>query len=140
MAVGFDLDGVLFMAPEGVERKDYRPLRMGEYYRLLHPTGLFPEQIASGDEWYLITARRNRYRKPTLETLKKYGIVPEDWDDEKYLIMMPAGGSKNKQRCIDHKVEAINAHDIKTFYEDDGDIVQGIMEYTDCEVHMVVIA
>jgi hypothetical protein len=130
--IGFDLDGVLFRSPPGVERKDYRPIYMADYYRLQVPTGLKPSDLT--DDFFLVTARRNRYRKPTLETLKKFGIVDDDFDDEARLLMLPRGGSKNNQMCIDHKVSAVNDNDILMFYEDDERIARALHEETDATV------
>ena len=133
MVVGYDLDGVLFRSPEGVDRKDYRPIRMAEYYRLQVPTGFMPE----GDDFVLITARRNRYRKPTLETLKAFGIVPDDFDDENRLFMHPPGGSKSRDTCIAHKADSIEKAGVVVFYEDDEKIASALNTIEGVEVRLV---
>jgi hypothetical protein len=121
-AIGYDVDGVLLWSP--LDRRKYRPFRLHEYFRSCERTPLIPEENA---EIYIITGRREKFRKVTEQTLTD--II------YKKLIMFPPKVKKDKDTFIDFKVYAIRENKIGRYYEDDVGVAIAIRSSVrSCEV------
>jgi len=106
LKIGTDLDGVL--ATNDLNRADYRPLKMREYYSKCKPTKLskIPVDV-------IITGRKKCYSKVTIGWLYLNSYLP------KKLVMFPVGMKKNNETLCKYKCHCINKLGLHKYYEDD---------------------
>ena len=111
--VSVDLDGVLCL--NYLNRKLYRPNRMHEFYSL----GLY-SGFAKGIPVFIITARKERYRKCTMEWLADNHVLYSG------LFMLQSKVEKNKENCLAHKAKFINGLGIDLYFEDSEAMIKGL--------------
>ena len=121
MNIAYDLDGVIipllkrtkpFYRYSGIERKRYEKVRLWQYandkvyYR--------PKE----SEFYIISARQEKYRIVTEEWMDKNDIRPIE------AILMNA--SLTFEHIIAHKLKYLKEKDIELYYEDDPKIIKAL--------------
>ena len=104
--IGSDLDGVI--AYNSLNKAEYRPFRLHEYYSKAKPTKFSKMQID-----FIITGRKQHFRKSTQNWLKLHSVKYQQ------LIMFPNKTKKNNQTLAEYKSRAINKLGITKYYEDD---------------------
>ena len=111
MLIGTDLDGVI--AYNSLNKADYRPFKLYEYYSKAIPTKLSKMPVD-----FIVTGRKQHFRKVTQEWLKLYGVKYQQ------LLMFPNKTKKNNQTLAEYKSRAINELGITKYYEDDERIAE----------------
>ena len=111
MIVGTDLDGVL--AYNTLNKADYRPFRLHQYYAKCRPGHLCRTKFD-----VIITGRRIHYLKVTKKWLDENGVIYDK------LVMFPNKVRKNNRSLAKFKGKVINELGIEVFYEDDLRIVK----------------
>ena len=110
--IGADLDGVI--AINHLNKADYRPYRLHEYYKKAIATKLHlrvqPDVI--------ITGRRVHFKKLTIQWLVDNGI------NFNTLIMFPNKVKKSNKTLGEFKAKCINELGLDKYYEDDERIVE----------------
>ena len=109
--IASDLDGVL--ARNHLDKADYRPFRLHEYYSCCQPTKLSKIPID-----IIITGRKEHFRKVTQNWLEYYGV------DYEQLIMFPNKTKKTNRSLAEYKARVINELEITKYYEDDRRIAE----------------
>jgi len=109
--VGSDLDGILTV--NQLNRADYRPFKMHEYYAQCVSAPLCRTNLD-----VIITGRRIHYKKVTKKWLAANGVKYDK------LVMFPNKIRKNNRSLAEYKAKVINALGIGVFYEDDEKIVK----------------
>jgi hypothetical protein len=104
--IGSDIDGVL--AYHGVNKDEYKPFRLHEYYSKAKPTKLSKMPID-----VIITGRKIYFKKLTQRWLELHGV------NYKELIMFPNKTKKTNQSLAEYKSRVINELGITKYYEDD---------------------
>ena len=107
-----DLDGVIAQNP--LDKKDYRPFKLHEYYSKAIPTVVYSKLPIN----LIITGRRIHYKKVTIEWLVHNRI------ECKKLIMFPNKIKKTNKTLAEYKAKHINELGITKYYEDDKRIVE----------------
>ena len=104
--VGSDLDGVI--ATNHLNKADYRPYRLNQYYSKCVPTHF-------RDMYFdvIITGRRIHFKKITSQWLTDNGIAYGT------LVMFPNKVKKSNKTLAEFKAKYINEIDVTQFYEDD---------------------
>ena len=110
MLIGSDLDGVLACNP--LNKADYRPFRLHEYYSACKPTKLSKMRIE-----VIITGRKRYFKKVTQNWLESFGV------DYERLIMFPNKIKKTNQSLAGFKAKEINELGIDVYIDDDKRIV-----------------
>ena len=100
-----DIDGVL--CTYDVNRADYRPFKLHEYFRLAKPTARCKIPVD-----LLLTGRKRNYWKTTMNWLKTNRV------NYKILVMFPLKTPKNKETFDEYKTTVVNLLGIKIYYED----------------------
>jgi uncharacterized HAD superfamily protein len=109
--IGTDIDGVIAYNP--LNKADYRPFRLHEYYSKAKPTKYSKMPVN-----YVISGRKQHFRKVTQEWLSSNEIKYKE------LIMFPNKVKKNNQTLAEYKSRAINELGITKYYEDDERIAE----------------
>lgn len=116
-SVGFDLDNTL--VNYDVNKKDYRPFKLHQYYR----KAILSDQFKDTPIYLIITGRKYCYRKTTINSLFRMGVYP------RYIIFFPVGLKKNNNLLCQYKEEVINLLQLEKYYEDDKDIHNHLRHY-----------
>jgi len=106
LKIGSDLDGVIAYNP--LNKADYRPFWLNEYYSACQPTELSKMPID-----VIITGRKIFFKKLTQRWLELYGVKYKE------LIMFPNKTKKTNQSLAQYKARVINELGITNYYEDD---------------------
>jgi uncharacterized HAD superfamily protein len=118
--IAYDFDGVLcpmakrdkpFFKQSGEERKIYNFLKL-EYIKNA-PLIFKPKE----KNFYIISARRERFRLETEEWLKKHNIKPIE-------TILMENISLTFEHCVEHKLNWLKKLKVNKFYEDDVKIVR----------------
>lgn len=109
--IGSDLDGVI--ASNTLNRADYRPFRLHEYYSNAKPTKYSELSFDA-----IITGRKIHFWKITTEWLKSNNILYKE------LIMFPNKVKANNRLHAEYKAKKINELGLTKYYEDDKRIAE----------------
>ena len=114
--VGSDLDGTLSWNRENVAK--YRPFRKYEWYKKCLPTKYSKYAID-----FIITGRKEHFRKVTLDWLKSNGV------QYKELVMYPNKIKRTNRSLAIYKAYKINKLCVTLYLEDDKRIAEFLMDY-----------
>lgn len=132
--VGYDLDGTIcvsgpkrekpYFKQTGEERRAHEEL-LKEHYKSAE-IFLRPSQL----QFYIITARKEKYRKETNFLLEENSIRPMQ------LFMLPNKTPRTREQMIIFKAYWIERLCLKMYYEDDKKIAKALSEK--CRLTMIV--
>lgn len=115
MKVGSDLDGVIAYTP--LKKNDYVPFKLREFYNSCSPT-----KYAKMNFDYIITGRKEFFRKLTEKWLEKYDVNYGN------LVMYPNKIRKSLNGVFKFKTKVINELGIKKYYENHRGIYNHLRE------------
>lgn len=120
--VGYDLDGTIcqrgemsksFFHCNGSERKAFYKGRE-HHYRTTEVI-----RTPSEKQWVIITSRKNKYRKITLDWLVEKNLKPKQ-------VYFMEGYARVRREMIEYKSKFINDLELCKYYEDDPKIVSAL--------------
>ena len=123
MLIGTDLDGVI--ASNTLNKVDYRPFKLHDYYSQAKPTKLSKMSID-----YIITGRKEHFRRLTEKWLRLNNVKYQQ------LIMFPNRKPKNNESLAKYKAETIKRLGVELYFEDDKRITDYLQKT--CKNTMIV--
>jgi hypothetical protein len=115
MLIASDLDGVIAYTP--LKKDDYVPFKLRIFYNSCKPT-----KYSILDFDYIITGRKEFFRKLTEEWLEKYDVKYDK------LVMYPNRVRKSMDGIFKYKAKVINDLGIGKYYENHRGIYNHLME------------